>query len=112
MAVARAARIEVPPYAGRLDYEAFLTGTGPLAEARRHLVLRVMGMRYRRLRSSSLQSLERGRPTEIDSLNGYIARRARELGLAAPLNERLVAMVHEIEQGRRSITPANLEELK
>ena len=109
MVVAQTARIAVPPYAGRLDYDAFIRGTGLPAEARRHLVLRVMGMKYRRLKSSSLQSLERGRPTEVDSFNGYIARRARALGLAAPLNERLTAMVHEIEQGRRAITPANLE---
>lgn len=109
MAVAHAARIAVPPYAGRLDYDAFLRGAGVLANVRRHAVLCAMGMKYRRLKSSSLQSLERGRLTEVDSLNGYIARRARELGLPAPLNERLAAMVHEIEQGRRRIEPANME---
>ena len=111
MVVAHAARLSVPAYAGRLDYEAFVHGSGPLAVARRHLVLRIMGTKYRRLKSSSLQSLERGRPTEVDSFNGYIARRARDLGVAAPLNERLVTMVHEIEQGRRAISPANLEGL-
>jgi 2-dehydropantoate 2-reductase len=109
MAVARVARIAVPPYAGRLDYEAFLRGEGMLADMRRHLVLRVMGMKYRRLKSSSLQSLERGRPTEVDSFNGYVVQRARALGVAAPLNERLTAMVHEIEKGRRRIEPANMD---
>jgi 2-dehydropantoate 2-reductase len=33
-------------------------------------------------RSSMLQDLERGRPTEIDALNGYVARCGTDLGLA------------------------------
>lgn len=111
MNVADAAQIRVSPFGGRLDYSAFFRGNGFLAHARRHVTWRIIGMKYRRLRSSSLQSLERGRPTEVDSFNGYIVRRGREFGVAAPLNERLVAMVHEIEQGRRTIGPANLEDL-
>jgi 2-dehydropantoate 2-reductase len=107
MSAARAAGIRVPPYAGRLDYEAFLKGDGPVDGLRRHLFIRLMGMKYRRLKSSSLQSLERGKPTEVDSFNGYIVRTARAHGLEAPLNERLVRMVHEIESKSRPITPAN-----
>jgi len=107
MDVARAAGIRPPPYAGRLDYEAFLKGDGPMDRLRRHLFIRLMGVKYRRLKSSSLQSLERGKPTEVDSFNGYIVRTARVHGLEAPLNERLVRMVHEIESKARPITPAN-----
>jgi len=107
MAVARAAGIHPPPYAGRLDYEAFLKGDGPIDRLRRHLFIRLMGMKYRRLKSSSLQSLERGKPTEVDSFNGYIVKTARAHGLEVPLNERLVSMVHEIESKTRPITPAN-----
>lgn len=44
-------------------------------------------------RSSMLQDLTRGRPTEIDYLNGFVARRAEELGLAAPVNATLAALV-------------------
>ncbi len=109
MITARAAKIQVPPFAGKLDYYAFFKGDGWLSDVRRHLTWRIMGMRYRRLKSSSLQSLERGRLTEVDSFNGYVVRTARAHGLSAPLNERLTAMVHEIEQGRRAIQPANLE---
>jgi len=107
MAAARAAGITVPPYAGRLDYDAFLRGEGTLAGFRRHLFIRMMGMKYRRLKSSSLQSLERGRRTEVDSFNGYILKTAEAHGLTAPLNERLVRMLHEIEAGTRPISPAN-----
>ncbi len=107
MAAAQAAAITVPPYAGRLDYYAFLKGISPLDGLRRHLVLRLMGLKYRRLKSSSLQSLERGKPTEVDYFNGAIVRTARGHGIATPLNERLTAMVHEIEARTRPIQPGN-----
>jgi 2-dehydropantoate 2-reductase len=36
------------------------------------------------------------RPTEIDSLNGYIVRRGRELGVPTPVNEALTALIKVI----------------
>jgi len=39
-------------------------------------------------RSSMLQDIERGRPTEIDALNGEIVRRAHLFGVAVPENAR------------------------
>jgi 2-dehydropantoate 2-reductase len=44
-------------------------------------------------RVSMLQHLDRGRTTEIDSLNGYVARESQRLGLAAPYNEALTMLV-------------------
>jgi 2-dehydropantoate 2-reductase len=44
-------------------------------------------------RVSMLQHLERGRRTEIDALNGYVARESRRLGLAAPNSEALMMRV-------------------
>ncbi|HUX11933.1 MAG TPA: 2-dehydropantoate 2-reductase [Spirochaetia bacterium] len=49
------------------------------------------------LLGSTLQSLRRGRPTEIDYLNGEIVRLGRDIGLPTPLNGFLVRIVHEIE---------------
>jgi 2-dehydropantoate 2-reductase len=43
--------------------------------------------------SSTAQDLRRRKPTEIDSLNGYIARRGRELGIDVPANRTLHALV-------------------
>ena len=48
--------------------------------------------------SSTAQDMMRGRPTEIDYLNGEIVRRAAPLGLPAPLNNALVVMVKLAEQ--------------
>jgi len=48
--------------------------------------------------SSTEQDLRRGRPTEIDSLNGYIVRRGRELGIGTPVNATVNAVVKLIER--------------
>lgn len=77
----------------------------------KHLFIRVIGLKYRRLKSSSLQSLERGRPTEVDYLNGYIVRRGEEAGVETPINRNIVTMIEEIERGDREISAANINVL-
>jgi 2-dehydropantoate 2-reductase len=48
--------------------------------------------------SSTAQDISRGRHTEIDSLNGYVARRGAELGVATPVNQTLHALVKLLEE--------------
>lgn len=43
--------------------------------------------------SSTAQDLARGKPTEIDHLNGHVARRGAELGIPTPVNQALHALV-------------------
>jgi 2-dehydropantoate 2-reductase len=47
--------------------------------------------------SSTCQDLRRGKPTEIDHLNGYIVREGERLGVATPLNRSLHALVKALE---------------
>ena len=48
--------------------------------------------------SSTAQDIVRGKPTEIDSLNGYVVRRGKELGVATPVNQTLHALVKLLEE--------------
>lgn len=48
--------------------------------------------------SSTAQDLNRGRPTEIDALNGCISRRGAELGVSVPVNHALFTLVKLAEQ--------------
>ena len=50
--------------------------------------------------SSTAQDLARGKPTEIDFLNGYVVRRGQVLGIPTPANRVLWALVKLIE-GKR-----------
>jgi len=110
MELADVMQINVEDYGGRLNYYEFISDDKSMAELKRHILLFLMGLKYRRLKSSSLQSLERGKLTEIDYLNGYISSNGREYGVPTPLNESIVEMIHEIEDGNRDITTANLNE--
>lgn len=50
--------------------------------------------------SSTAQDMARGKPSEIDHLNGFVARRGAELGVATPVNQTLHALVKLVEAGR------------
>ena len=53
---------------------------------------------------STLQSIQRGRPTEIDYLNGEIVERGKCSGEATPLNSKIVELVHQVERAGRFLS--------
>jgi 2-dehydropantoate 2-reductase len=55
---------------------------------------------YGDLKPSMLQDFERGRPTEVDFINGYVADLGRRLGVPVPANAAIVQTVHAITEGR------------
>ncbi len=60
------------------------------------------------LYGSILQSIKRGKPSEIDYINGEFINLAQEHNLSAPLNKKLVEMVHQVEQTKRFFTKEEL----
>ncbi|MFT5888935.1 MAG: 2-dehydropantoate 2-reductase [Zhongshania sp.] len=60
-------------------------------------------------RSSMWEDLKRGRKTEVEWLNGEVMRLAEQHGVAAPVNAKLKALIHDAEAGgRRDYTAAEL----
>ena len=57
---------------------------------------------------STLQSIRRGQLSEIDYLNGAVVAAARAIGRSAPVNARLVALVHEVERSGEFIDPLSV----
>jgi 2-dehydropantoate 2-reductase len=84
LAVARAAGIHPP---GLEDPKAALAGALKIATQMAEAL------------SSTGQDMNRGKRTEIDSLNGYISRRGAELGVPTPVNHALFALV-KLAEGR------------
>lgn len=84
LAVARAAGVRPP---GFEDPQVALAGAFQIATQ--------LAEAY----SSTAQDMMRGKRTEIDSLNGYIARRGAELGVATPVNHALFTLV-KLAEGR------------
>jgi 2-dehydropantoate 2-reductase len=54
---------------------------------------------------STLQSIKRGQLTEIDFLNGAVVEAARKGGIAVPVNQQIVNLVHEVERTGSFLTP-------
>jgi Ketopantoate reductase PanE/ApbA C terminal/GAF domain/Ketopantoate reductase PanE/ApbA len=71
--------------------------------------VRAFGLTIPDAKPSMLLDLEAGRPTEVDFINGAVPRAGAGLGVAAPFNESVTALVHALEKGQvRSL----LEELR
>ena len=77
----------------------------------KHAIISVVGLKFRRLKSSMLQSIERGRRPEVDFLNGYVVEKGQEKSVPTPLNTALASMIQEIEAGTRATSPDNLKGL-
>ena len=84
LAVAKAANIHPP---GLEDPKAALAGALKIATQMAEAL------------SSTAQDMNRGKHTEIDSLNGYVSRRGAELGVPTPVNHALYALV-KLAEGR------------
>jgi len=110
VAVADSMHLKIEIFGGRLDFRNFVKGVNLLADARRHMAIRVIGFKFRRLKSSSLQSLEKGKLTEVDYFNGFIVKNATKAGVPVPVNTAMVNMIHEIEQNKRKISIANFND--
>lgn len=63
-------------------------------------------------RPSMGQDMVKGRRTEIEYLNGFIATQAAPLGLATPANAALTALVQRIERGEIAPDPAHIHALR
>lgn len=61
---------------------------------------RAFGMKIPGGRPSMWQDLQAGRPSEIDAINGGIARAGRQAGVATPTHDVLIALVRGAEAAR------------
>ena len=84
LAVAKAANVHAP---GLEDPKAALEGALKIATQMAEAL------------SSTAQDMNRGKRTEIDSLNGYVSRRGTELAVPTPVNHALYALV-KLAEGR------------
>jgi len=118
VAVARRENVRLEKVAGTIDLD-WIALTDTEREARlgsagltaKHTLLMGVGLRYRRMRSSMLAAIERGRPPAIDFLNGEVVTRAVRHGVEVPVNARVVELVWAIARGAESSSRALLDRL-
>jgi len=61
-------------------------------------------------KGSTWQSIARGRPTEIEYLNGEVVRVGRELQVPTPLNALAVTLMQRVSSGRRYLSVPEIED--
>lgn len=63
-------------------------------------------------RPSMGQDMVKGRRTEIEFLNGFIARKGEEVGIATPANVALTDIVKRVERGELQADPQHIIDLR
>ena len=61
------------------------------------------------LYGSILQSIMRGKTSEIDFINGEVVQLAKHMKFPCPLNDKIVDMVHEVERTGKFFTAAQVK---
>ena len=82
----------------------------PLDQAAGIINKTLTGLSQEPLYGSILQSIMRGRTSEIDYINGQVLKMVRSPKDEAPLNARVLEMVHQVEQRKRYFTVEEIKE--
>jgi 2-dehydropantoate 2-reductase len=106
--VGRAADVRFEPVQGLSNSLLSLLESAPSSIGQLLPLLMKRRMGRRPNPGSTLQSIRRGQPTEIDYLNGAIVRRGAALGVLTPVSSEIVRMVHEVEASATFIAPATV----
>ncbi len=115
--VARRESVALEKVSGTLDLDWIAlteddrNAAGSPALLAKHALLYAVGLRFRRMRSSMLAAIERGRPPAVDFLNGEIVTRGKRLAVPTPVNARVRDWVWDVAAGRRAPGMPLLREL-
>ena len=60
---------------------------------------------------SMAQDIMKGRKTEIDYINGIVFQYGRKLGVATPINEEVIQVLHSVEEKRLNQSPELLDKI-
>jgi 2-dehydropantoate 2-reductase len=62
----------------------------------------------RNWKASMAQDVIKGRPTEIDEMNGHVVAQGHAKGVATPVSAAVVELMHEVERGARKPAAENI----
>ncbi|MBN2540022.1 MAG: 2-dehydropantoate 2-reductase [Bacilli bacterium] len=106
--VAKASDIKIEPLQGKdvvklMDYHN---------NFKRWISLRILPIamkKHKRIKSSMLRDLERGRKCEIDAINGVVCKYGDMAQIETPINDRIVEITHQIENTKSIPEWKNIE---
>ena len=109
--VCQAGGIRIEPVQGK-DIVKLLDYRNSLKKLFSYLIIPIAIKKHARLKASMLQDLEKGKLTEVDAINGAVSAYGRKVGCPTPVNDKVVEIIHLIEEGRLSPSFENLKLFK
>lgn len=106
--VSRAEGVQIAPVQGK-DIAKLLDYKNPIKQKISSFIIPIAIKKHRLLKASMLQDLEKGRKTEVDTINGVVARQGDKHSIETPFNNQIIEIVHGIENGKYKPEFANIE---
>ena len=105
--VGHAAGAEFPPVQGKDITKLFYYKSG-LKRAFAEFLLPIAMKKHRLLEPSMLQDLKKGKPCEIDAINGVVCDWGKKCGVPTPINDRIVEIIKKEQAGELPLAKENI----
>ncbi|MBE5782533.1 MAG: 2-dehydropantoate 2-reductase [Clostridiales bacterium] len=105
--VGHAMKVTFAPVQGK-DITKLFYYKGALKRAIGCRLIPIAMKKHRAIEPSMLQDLKKGKPCEVDAINGAVCRAGKELGVPTPINDRIVRFIHQIQEGTMKAQAANI----
>ena len=106
--VCSAGGIRIEPVQGK-DIVKLLDYSNPIKKAFAYMIIPIAIRKHALLKASMLQDLEKGKITEVDSINGAVSEYGRKVSCPTPMNDKVVEIIHRIEKGELKPSFDNLK---
>ena len=90
--------IRIEPVQGK-DIVKLLDYHNAVKKAIAFLIIPIAIRKHAKLKASMLQDIEKGKPTEVDAINGAVSDFGRKVHFPTPANDCVVEIIHRIERG-------------
>lgn len=97
--VCAAGNIRIEPVQGK-DIVKLLDYKNRIKKAFSFFIIPIAIRKHALLKASMLQDLEKGKKSEVDAINGVVSTFGRKVGVPTPMNDAVVSVIHQIEDGK------------
>lgn len=105
--VGHATGAQFAPVQGK-NITALFYYTNPIKRAVATFLVPIAMKKHRDIEPSMLQDLKKGKPCEIDAINGVVCQWGRKCGVPTPINDRIVEIIKKCESGELKPQPSNI----
>ncbi|MBQ3483965.1 MAG: 2-dehydropantoate 2-reductase [Clostridia bacterium] len=105
--VGHAAGVTFAPVQGK-DITRLFYYKGAFKRAIATLLIPIAMKKHRAIEPSMLQDLKKGKPCEVEAINGVVCSYGKKLGVPTPFNDRIVEIIRKQEAGVLKLDKANI----